>query len=345
MYQLDSPLFFYLLLIIPVVWVIAFFVGRWRRRAQQQFATPEMLRFLSPNRSHFKGNIKLILFSLALLSLVVALVNPKVGSELETVRREGVDIVFAVDVSKSMLAEDVAPNRVEKAKHLVSSILNELAGDRIGIVAYAAQAIPQLPITTDYSAARMFLQALNTDMLSSQGTDLSSAIELAVTYFEDSQHTNKVIFILSDGEDHQQDLGRAINIANDDQVKIFSIGIGTDNGAPIPIRVNGIVESYKRDLEQNVVMTKRNTLMLEKIATDTNGEYQDGNDTVAVLEFVSQVLDRIDKREFEAQEFVSYKDRFQPFLLLALLLLFMDVFIFHTKTRWIQRMNLFNEQR
>ncbi|MEO2100217.1 MAG: VWA domain-containing protein, partial [Flavobacteriaceae bacterium] len=170
MYQIDAYQYIYLLTALPLLWISYAFLLRWKRKTQAAFAHPDLLERLSPNRSRFKPTLKIILLSLVLVFLVIGLMNPKIGTELETVKREGVDIVFAIDVSKSMLAEDIAPNRIEKSKRLVSAILNQLASDRVGIIAYAAQAVPQLPITTDYSAAKMFLQALNTDMLSSQGT-------------------------------------------------------------------------------------------------------------------------------------------------------------------------------
>ena len=179
MYQIDAYEYIYFLAILPVFWLAYFLVLRWKRKTQANFASAELLEALSPNRSRFKPGLKIVMMSLAMITLILGLMNPKIGTQLETVKREGVDIVFAIDVSKSMLAEDIAPNRLEKSKRLVSAILNQLASDRVGIIAYAAQAIPQLPITTDYSAAKMFLQALNTDMLSSQGTALDSAIDLS----------------------------------------------------------------------------------------------------------------------------------------------------------------------
>jgi len=226
---------------------------------------------------------------------------------------------------------------------LVSAILNQLASDRVGIIAYAAQAIPQLPITTDYGAAKMFLQALNTDMLSSQGTALDNAIDLAGTFFDDEDQTNRVIFLISDGEDHSDEAANAAARAADLGIKIFTFGVGTENGAPIPLKRNGVTESYKKDFDGEVVITKRNAVVLESIAAATDGLYQDGNDTQAVLDFVSEQLKAMDKKEFEAKKFVSYKDRFQPFLIGALIFLLMDLFLFETKTKWVQKLNLFNE--
>ena len=343
MYQIDAYHFVYLLGILPIFWLVYALVVRWKRKLQSSFGNPALLKELSPNQSRFKPILKLVLISFSISLLILGLMNPKIGTQLETVKREGVDIVFAIDVSKSMLAEDIAPNRIEKSKRLVSAILNQLASDRVGIIAYAAQAIPQLPITTDYGSAKMFLQALNTDMLSSQGTALDNAIDLSGTFFDDDDQTNRVIFLVSDGEDHSDEAANAAARAAELGIKIFTFGVGTENGAPIPLKRNGVTESYKKDFEGEVVITKRNSTVLESIATATNGQYQDGNDTQAVLDFVSEQLKAMDKKEFEAKKFVSYKDRFQPFLIVALIFLIMDLFLFETKTKWIQKLDLFNE--
>lgn len=343
MYQIDVFQYIYLLCIVPLLWVTYALLVSWKRKTQSNFARPELLELLSPNRSKFKPTFKIILLSLSIVSLVLGLMNPKIGTQLETVKREGVDIVFAMDVSRSMLAEDIAPNRIEKSKRLVSAIINQLASDRVGIIAYAAQAVPQLPITTDYAAAKMFLQALNTDMLSSQGTALDSAIDLAGTFFDDEDQTNRVIFLISDGEDHSEEASNAASRAAKLGIKIFTFGVGTENGAPIPLKRNGIIESYKKDSEGEVVITKLNQNILQNIAASTGGIYQDGNNTQKVLDFVSEQLKAMDKKEFEAKKFVSFKDRFQAFLLAALIFLLIDLFLFETKTKWVQKLNLFNE--
>jgi len=343
MYQLEESAFFILIIIIPIIWIGYFFVSRWKKNKQEKFASNFLMNYLSPNRSKFKPALKLIFLSMSFVCLIFALVNPKIGTQLETIKREGVDIVFAVDVSKSMLAEDVAPNRLEKSKRLVSAILNQLVSDRVGIVAYAAQAIPQVPITTDYASAKMFLQSLNTEMLSSQGTALESAIDLATTFFNDEDQTNRVIFLISDGEDHFDKSYESAEKASKLGVKIFTFGIGSDKGAPIPIKKNGVIESYKKDFEGEVVITKKNSVVLKKIAEVTGGLYQDGNDTNVVLKFVSEILRDMEKKEFEAKKFISYKDRFQPFLMGALFFLIIDLLLFETKTKWLQKLNLFNE--
>ena len=344
MYQLDVPFYFYGLGLLPLLWVAYFIVVGWKRRAQNRFAQYGLMEKLSPHRSKFKPALKLLMLSLGIALLIIGLVNPKIGTQLETVKREGVDIVFAVDVSKSMLAEDVAPNRLEKSKRLVSAIINHLASDRVGIIAYAAQAIPQLPITTDYGAAKMFLQALNTDMLSSQGTALDAALDLSGTYFDDEDQTNRVVFLISDGEDHSEEGASAAQRALDMGIKIFTFGVGSDEGGPIPIKRKGVVESYKKDMQGETVITKRNVLILQEIAAAAEGEYTDGNDTQAVVDFVTETLKNMDKKEFDAKKYVSYKDQFQTFLLAGFLLILLELFLFETKTKWVQSLNLFNEK-
>ncbi len=344
MIQLDEKIYFSLLFIIPVMVVLFVLLQIWKKTTQKKFAEAVLLKRLTPSRSRTKASLKLLVLALGLSFLVLGLVNPKIGTKMETVKRQGVDIVFAVDVSKSMLAEDIAPNRLEKSKRLVSEIINQLASDRIGIIAYAAQAYPQLPITTDYGAAKMFLQSMNTNMLSSQGTAIDAAIELASTYFDDEEQTNRVLFIVSDGEDHSE--GKAIDaveLAVDEGIRIYTIGVGKSKGAPIPIKRNGVVESLKKDRNGEVVMTRLNQEVLEDIASEGNGAYIDGTNTEEAVSFIQDELDQMDKKEFEAKQFAEFKDQFQWFLGAGLFFLFLDVFLLDRKTRWLRNLNLFNE--
>lgn len=342
--QFDEKLYFYLLGIVPVMVLLFLLLQVWKRSKQRDFSSPKLLRRLAPNKSILKPILKLAVFLIGISFLVLALVNPKIGTKLETVKREGVDIVFAVDVSKSMLAEDIAPNRLEKAKRLVSEIINQLASDRIGIIAYAGQAYPQLPITTDYGAAKMFLQAMNTNMLSSQGTAINSAIDLATTFYNDEEQTNRVLFIISDGEDHSGGSTlEAVEYAAENGIRTFTIGVGLPKGAPIPIKRNGIVESLKKNAEGEVVISKLNERVLAKIADEGNGLYIDGSNTEQAVDFIKEQLNQMDKKEFEAKQFAEYKDQFQWFLGIGLFFLFLDIFLLDRKTQWIKKLNLFNE--
>lgn len=343
MYQFDNPYFLYLALIIPFLVIMNWIYMYWRKKIQDSYSDSELLNIISPNRSNFKLNLKLIIECLAVLFLSIGLANPKIGTELKSINREGVDIVFAVDVSKSMLAEDVAPNRLLRSKRIISEIINSLSSDRVGIVAYAAQAIPQVPLTTDFASLKNFLQIIDTDMLSSQGTSIDAALNLSANFFDQNSETNRVLILLSDGEDHDDIPESIINLIIENNINLISIGVGQDSGSTIPMKINGTLDSYKKDNNGEVVITKRNSEILKKIASSSGGEYIDGNITEETLESVKAKLDEIDKSEFETSQFVEYKQQFQIFILIALLFIIADIFIFQTKTKWIQNLNLFNE--
>lgn len=343
MYQLEEKIWFWVLMVIPVIILLFVVLQIWKYKTQKRFANKTLLKRLSPNQSLFKSILKVSVLCLAFTCLSIALVNPKIGTKLETVKREGVDIVFAVDVSKSMLAEDIAPNRLEKSKQLVTQIINNLASDRVGIIAYAGKAFPQLPITTDYASAKMFLQNMNTDMLSSQGTAINEAIELAKTYFDNEELTNRVLIIISDGEDHTDAAASVAEEASNEGIRIFTIGVGDVKGGPIPFKRDGIVLNYKKDSNGETVITKLNEDTLKEIAAEANGSYLDGTNTAEVVDAIRDILNKMDKTEFEAKEIADFKDQFQWFLAFAIVLLFVDIFFLERKTGWLKRLNLFNE--
>ncbi len=342
--ELDESKYIYLLFIVPFLVLLFLYNQFWKRKKQREFGDLELVKKLSPEKSVFKPILKLVVMLLAIIALIFGLVNPKVGTKIETVKREGIDIVFAMDVSKSMLAEDVAPSRFEKSKQIVSQIINQLGSDRIGIVAYAASAFPVLPITTDYSSAKMFLQSMNTDIVSSQGTSLDEAIQLSATYFDQKSKTSKLLILISDGEDHSEGAEEAAEEANKAGLKIISIGIGTQKGGPIPLRVNGLVQSFKRNSNNEVVITQLNKESLIRIAKATKGGYVDGTNTKVVLEYVKNTLDKIQKTEFESTQMANFQSQFQWLLGIAFILLFLDIFFLERKTKWVKKLNLFNEK-
>ena len=344
MYQIEETVYFYLLLVIPLI-VIGFSVLIiWKNNIQKKHISSHLFKQLSPENSEFKPKLKIFLLSLVFIFLTIGLVNPKIGTQLKTVKREGVDLVFAIDVSKSMLAEDIAPNRLEKAKRIVSQTINELNSDRVGIIAYAASALPILPITTDYSTARMFLQSLNSDMLSSQGTAIIEAVKLAKDYYDDENQTNRVLCILSDGEDHEFKNQNIPSIVQEMGITIFTVGLGTTKGAPIPIKKNEVIESYKKNSDGDVVITKLVPELLQEIASSSNGIYISGENTQVVVDEIIKKLKEMDKKEFESKQFVAYKDQFQWFLGFGLFFLCLELFVFNKKTYWVKKLNLFNEK-
>ena len=344
MYQIEEPKYFYLMFAVGALLLMYLLVVFWKRRKQKQFADLRLLDQLSPERSVFKPALKIIMVALGLTLLVIALVNPKMGTQLKTVKRQGVDIVFAIDVSKSMLAEDIAPNRLEKSKQIVSKIIEELGSDRVGIIIYAGNAYPLLPITTDHGAARMFLQNAHPEMVSSQGTAINEALDLAKTFFDDDTQTNRFLFIISDGEDHEENSAETAAELVDLGIKTYTIGIGTNKGSPIPVKRNGKFIGYKKDRDDEVVITKLNVETLKDIAEKGDGSYIYGNRTSSTIEYVDDLLLKADKKEFETKQFSDYKDQFQWFIGFGLLFLLLDTFLLDKKTKWIQKLNLFNER-
>lgn len=346
MYELDESKYLYFLLLLPILAAIFLWVEIWKRKKQKEFGNPNMVQKLSPEKSNFKPALKFLVILLGLSMLIFALVNPKIGTKVEKVKREGIDIVFAIDISKSMLAEDIAPNRLEKSKQIVSQIINSLGSDRIGIIAYAGSAFPVLPITTDYNVAKMFLQSMNPGMVSSQGSSLEEAIKLSESYFEGSPNTSKLMIMVTDGEDHSEGAKDAAEEAKKMGMKIITIGIGTTAGGPIPNKKNGVIESFHRDKKTGeVVVTKLRPEALETIAKAAKGGYINGSNTKEVVDFIKKSLNNIQKTEFEATEMKNFQSQFQWFLGFGFFFLMLDIFLLEKKTKWVQNLNLFNEKR
>jgi len=345
MYQIEETSYFIYLLIVPIVFVAYMLVYWWKKSTQKKFADTDLLARLSPEKSSFKSFLKIGFIGLGLTLLIVSLTNPKMGTKLETIKREGVDIVFALDVSKSMLAEDIAPSRLEKAKQILNKVIDKLGSDRVGIIIYAGNAYPLLPITTDHAAAKMFLKNANPDMVSSQGTAISEAIDLGLTYFDNDEQTNRFLFVISDGEDHQENSVNITAKAVKEGIKTYTIGVGLAKGGPIPMKRNGVLVGYKKDQKGETVITKLHADLLKEIASEGNGIYIDGNKTNETVETISEILIHAEKNEFESKQFSDYKDQFQWFIGFGLLFLFLDVFLLDKKTGWIQRLNLFNQKK
>ncbi|KFF04803.1 VWA domain-containing protein [Flavobacterium reichenbachii] len=344
--ELDEKKYLYLLFLLPIVVCVFLFTMYWKRRKQREFGDIEMVKRLSPEKSVFKPVLKIVVLLLALACLIIGLVNPKIGTKMETVKREGIDIVFAVDVSKSMLAEDVAPSRLDKSKQLVSQIINQLGSDRIGIVAYAGSAFPVLPVTSDYSVAKMFLQSMTPDMVSSQGTSLDEAILLSAKIFGEKSKTSKLLILISDGEDHSEGAAAAAEEANKLGMRIITVGVGTEKGGTIPLKENGVLKSYQKDQDGQTVITKLNQESLKAIAKATKGGgYVYGGSTKEVLEYIKNALNNIQKTEFESTQMADFQSQFQWFIGFAFLLLFLDIFLLERKTNWIKELNLFNEKK
>ena len=343
LYRLEEPIYLYLFAIIPFIVGLYLLVFWWKKRTQKKFVSSILLAKIAPNISDFKSVLKLLFFIIGISFLILALVNPKMGIKLKTIKREGVDVVFALDVSKSMLAEDIAPNRLEKSKQIISKIIDKLGSDRVGIIIYAGNAYPLLPITTDHAAAKMFLQNASPDLVSSQGTAINDALSLAKTYYNNEEQTNRFLIIISDGEDHQEETKQLAKNISNDGIKVYTIGVGTEKGEPIPIKVNGSLIGYKK-YRGETVLSQRNSSLLKGIAEAADGNYIDGNLTEKPVKMIEEIITNAQKSEFETKQFSDYKDQYQWFLAIGLLFLILDIFLLDKKTKWLKKIDLFNEK-
>jgi Ca-activated chloride channel family protein len=299
---------------------------------------------LMPMASFRKLRLKFFLFCLSIIFIIIGLANPQIGSKMEEVKREGVDLMIAIDLSNSMLAEDLQPNRLMRAKQSISRLIDRLDGDRIGLVVFAGDAYVQLPITTDYSAAKLFLSTINTNIVPTQGTAIGKAIELSINSFDVSNDQNKAIIIITDGENHEDDAIQKAKEAEDMGIFVHTIGMGSAEGGPIPIKNRyGTITSYQKDKSGNTVITKLNEEMLKEIAANGGGSYIRANSTQSGLDALFKEINKMEKKEIGSKVFTDYKDRFQWFLGIALLLLIIESLLRNTKNKWSNKINLFEE--
>ncbi|MES2395904.1 MAG: VWA domain-containing protein [Bacteroidota bacterium] len=345
MFQLENKYFLYALSLVPVFIIIYWLVNRWRKKALAAYGDVSIVKQLIPDVSVSKRIWKFILFTLAFILVIVGIVNPQVGTKLEEVRRKGADLMICLDVSNSMKAEDLQPNRLEKAKQAISKLINKLEGDRLGIIVFGGEAYVQLPITTDYSAAKLFLESINTDMIPTQGTAIGTAIDLALESFGKDEGKNKAIVIITDGENHEDDAIKAAELAAEKGIAIHTIGMGSADGAPIPVYKNNVRESFRKDKDGNTVVTKLNEQVLQEIAAAGNGIYVRASNSDAGLNSVLDEVSKLEKKQFESKMYSDYEDRFQWFVAAALVLLLIELFLTERKSKIYQRLNLFNDKQ
>ena len=333
-----------MLALVPVLIVLYWLNNRWRKKALKGYGDVAIIQQLIPDVSKAKRIWKFILFVFAFVLLTVGIVNPQVGTKLEEVKRKGADLMICLDVSNSMKAEDLQPNRLEKAKRAISKLVNKLEGDRIGIIVFGGEAYVQLPITTDYSAAKLFLESINTNMIPTQGTAIGNAIDLALESFGKDEGKNKAIVIITDGENHEDDAIKAAEGAAEKGIVIHAIGMGSAEGAPIPIYRNNVREGFRKDNEGNTVITKLNEQALQEIAAAGNGIYIRASNSDAGLNSVLDEVSKLEKKEFDSKMYSDYEDRFQWFVATALVLLLIELFLSERKSKIYKRLNLFNDK-
>lgn len=313
------------LIALAVIVFLSINVYRWRERVKSTFADKHLLPFIFPMVSSRKFLFKLFLSCSAVLLIIIALMDPLLGQKEIEVKREGIDIVFVLDLSSSMNVQDVAPSRIEKSRKFIGDMLHQLGGDRTGLVVFAANAFAISPLTNDYAAIESYLSNVNTELISSQGTDFEKAIQEASKLLEKSANSSKMIVIISDGEDNENSTTNAIKLANDNNIHIASIGIGTDKGGPIPMYYNGYQDDYKRDNSGNTVISKLESNNLRKLAEQTNGTYIQLNTIQEGISNLSLYKTRLNKNEIATSTTKNMNHIFQWFLGFAVLLLFIEL--------------------
>ncbi len=331
--------YLYLLGLIPAFLLLYWLGARARKKALSRFGSLDILARLADSTSAQKRFLKFTLLLFAYALLVVSLANPQIGTRLQEVKQEGVDIFIALDVSLSMKAEDIKPNRLEKAKFEMRNLISRLEGNRIGLVVYAGDAFTQFPLTTDYSAAQMFLDIVDIDAVPVPSTNLSAAIKRALASFNFDEPTTKVLVIITDGENWEGDPFPAIEEAADKGIRIYTIGMGTTGGTTIPIYSGGKVVDFKRDKLGNVVMTKLDEVPLRKIAEMGKGAYYRSTNTQDELNEIYKDINAMEKTEFGTKQFTDFESRFQFVLAAGILLLLIELLISEKKVVWIAKWN------
>ena len=340
-FRFENTEYLYALLLIPTLIFLFIWLMYWRKLALKRYGEWSMVQRLIPaissNRMIFK--FALIMFGYALL--IIGIANPQTGSKLVEGERKGIDIMIALDVSNSMLAEDIQPNRLERAKQSISKLIDKLGNDRVGIIVFAGNAYMQLPITTDYSAAKMFLTTINTKIVPTQGTAIGEAIDMAIESFDNETHSRAII-VITDGENHEDEPIESAKNAVDQGINVYTIGMGLPEGAPIPeYNQYNRRTGYKKDRQGSTVVTKLNESMLQQIASAGKGVYVRANNSSAGLKTVFDEINKLEKTEFESKMFSDYEDRFQYFIALSLLFIILELFIFERKSKWLSKINLF----
>ncbi|MCX6295818.1 MAG: VWA domain-containing protein [Bacteroidetes bacterium] len=320
-------------------------MSKWRKKALHAFGDITIIQHLFPDLSKAKRTLKSVLYILAFIFLIIGLINPQVGTKLEEVKRKGADLMICLDVSNSMKAEDLQPNRLEKSKQALSKLIDKLEGDRIGIIVFGGEAYVQLPITTDYSAAKLFLESISTDLIPTQGTDIGKAIHMAMTSFGKDEGKNKAIVIITDGEDHEEDAVNAAEEAVEKGITIHTIGMGSAEGAPIPVYKGTVREGFRKDKEGNTIVTKLNEQMLQEIAKAGNGIYVRASNSDTGLNNIMDALEKLEKKQFDSKMYSDYEDRFQWFIAIAFLLLLIETLLTERKSKLYQRLNLFGNEK
>ena len=344
MFKFENTLFFYAFAIIPICIAIYIWYVYRSKKNLKKLGELGLINQLAPDVSKAKKTTKFILFLIGISFLILGICNLQTGSKMKDVKREGADIMVCLDVSNSMLAQDLTPNRLERSKIAIENMVNKLQGDRLGIIVFAGEAYVQLPITTDYSTAKLFLDGINTKIVPTQGTNIADAINKAVESFGKDEGKNKAIVVITDGENNEEATESAVSAAEEASKKnivIHTIGVGSAEGVPIPNMVDGYAVGYKKDNAGNTIVTKLDAKILQEIAEATKGVYVKASSADIGLDAILTKIGELDKKQMESKMYSDYEDQFQIFLMAALLLLVIETFISERVSRLWKKLNLF----
>ena len=339
MFRFAHPEYLFLFLLVPILVGIFIYTSILKKRNIKQFGNPELLAQLMPNVSYIRPQVKFYLQLLAAILLIVILAQPQFGTKVENVKRQGIEVMIALDVSNSMMAQDIQPSRLEKSKQLLSKLVDGLSNDKIGLVVFAGDAYTQLPITVDYVSAKMFLSSISPQLVPRQGTAIGSAIDLAIKSFGTKSEAGRAIIVITDGENHEDDAIGAAKLAAENGIVVHVIGMGKIDGAPIPVA--GTM-SFWKDKEGNVVVSKLNEEMCKSIAAAGKGTYVRADNSNTAFRVVNKELDTLAKSDIKTSTFSDYNEQFQSFALLALILLIIEFFIFNRINKRLSKFKIFD---
>lgn len=343
MYRFEHPEALLGLLFIPVIWMMYGWLFLWKKRSRKKLSDTFLMNKIAPDIPQYKHLIKQLLLTVAGVGLIVALANPQIGSKIEEVKRQGFDVMIALDLSNSMLAEDLTPSRLESAKRALSKLVEKFKNDRIGIVVFGGEAYVQLPLTSDYAAAKLFLNTLNTEIIPVQGTAIGKAVDLCMKSFDPNSKAGRAIIIITDGENHEDDALNAINAAVGEGVVVHAIGMGSPDGAPLPLYSGRQKLGFRKDNSGNTVISRLNEDMLRDMAVAGNGIYVRATKGNAGLDLVMEELNRMQKEEYGSKIYTDYEDRFQYPLGAAFFFLIFEFFVSERRNRWFERLRLFDD--
>lgn len=344
MFRIANPEYLYALIVIPALIVFFWYSRIKRRKALALFGQKDILSVLMPNVSSVRPVFKFIVLLLALASIIVGIARPQFGSKLKTEKRNGIELIIALDVSNSMMAEDIQPSRLERSKRAISQLVDKLSNDKIGLIVFAGEAYTQLPITADYVSAKLFLSSISPEMVPTQGTAIGSAIELGMKSFNPQFAGSKAMIIITDGENHEDDAIGAATEAAKQGIIVYTLGMGLPQGGPIPENSNGF-KTFRKDKSGNFIVTKLDEPMLQKIAEAGKGAYIRANNAQVGLNNLLSEVNKMEKSELESQIYADYADQFQYFIGLGLILILLDFMILERQNKYLINFKLFGERK